>query len=247
MIRSRLRMRGGGSGGGSPPSFAPTDISGLQLWLDAADTASITHSLNAVSQWNDKSGNLNHAAQGTAAQQPLTNTRTVNGLNVIDYPPSPFRQLSMPSTLDSIYLSANTTFLVTNTDNIALDRGYYDAAGAPSNVSMALSNNATRKARYRHGNAAVSDIAGTLDTNPHILVRSYNGATSQTGYLDGGTGVSSTAAAVTVSSVTSMGSTFGNDCFYAEVLHYNSALSTADLNRVGNYLAAKWGITWTAI
>ena len=38
----------------------------LALWLDAADTSSITHSSNVVSQWNDKSGNNYHASQSTA-------------------------------------------------------------------------------------------------------------------------------------------------------------------------------------
>ena len=37
--------------------------SDLLLWLDADDNTTITHSSNAVSQWNDKSGNGNHATQ----------------------------------------------------------------------------------------------------------------------------------------------------------------------------------------
>ena len=47
------------------------------LWLDAADSATITESSGAVSQWADKSGHANHAtASGTA--QP---TYTANVLN----------------------------------------------------------------------------------------------------------------------------------------------------------------------
>ena len=56
----------------------------LLLWLDASDSSTITHSGN-VSQWDDKSGNNNHVSQGTASKQPTTGTRTVNGLNVIDF------------------------------------------------------------------------------------------------------------------------------------------------------------------
>ncbi len=84
MLRTRLRSRSG-IGSGGAPAFAPTDISGLQLWLDAADTATITQSGGSVSQWNDKSGNANHATQGTGAYQPVTNSKTINSRNVIDF------------------------------------------------------------------------------------------------------------------------------------------------------------------
>ena len=39
----------------------PETISSLQLWLDAADSSTIAHTSNLVSQWNDKSGNGYHA------------------------------------------------------------------------------------------------------------------------------------------------------------------------------------------
>jgi len=48
------------------------------LWLDASDLSTITKSENAVSQWNDKSGNGYHAKQTIDAAQPTTNTRTLN-------------------------------------------------------------------------------------------------------------------------------------------------------------------------
>jgi hypothetical protein len=54
------------------------------LWLDAADTATITESSGAVSQWDNK-GSLGNFAQATAANQPTTGASTVNGLNVLDF------------------------------------------------------------------------------------------------------------------------------------------------------------------
>ena len=52
--------------------------SALALWLDAADSSTITLNGSTVSQWNDKSGNGRHVSQATAASQP---TYTPNGLN----------------------------------------------------------------------------------------------------------------------------------------------------------------------
>ncbi|MEA3323470.1 MAG: DUF2341 domain-containing protein [Patescibacteria group bacterium] len=40
------------------------------LWLDAADTPTITQTAGAVSQWDDKSGNAHHVSQSNAGAQP---------------------------------------------------------------------------------------------------------------------------------------------------------------------------------
>ena len=53
--------------------FSPSQISNLNLWLDASDSATIDHTSNAVSQWNDKSENGNHATQSTEANKPTFN------------------------------------------------------------------------------------------------------------------------------------------------------------------------------
>ena len=64
------------SGGkASPAGLFSKDVDGLTLWLDAADSSSITHSSNAVSQWSDKSGNGNHATQSTSANQPVLTSK----------------------------------------------------------------------------------------------------------------------------------------------------------------------------
>jgi hypothetical protein len=57
--------------------FNPKSLSGLSLWLDGADSSTITLNGTAVSQWSDKSGNSRNATQGTALNQPTT--ATVNG------------------------------------------------------------------------------------------------------------------------------------------------------------------------
>jgi hypothetical protein len=69
------------SGGGiEPPAFLAT----APLWLDAADTSTITESGGSVSQWDNK-GTLENIVQGNAALQPTTGVSTLNGLNVIDF------------------------------------------------------------------------------------------------------------------------------------------------------------------
>jgi len=49
--------------------WTPTQLTPA-VWLDAADSATITLNGSTVSQWNDKSGNARHASQASAANQP---------------------------------------------------------------------------------------------------------------------------------------------------------------------------------
>lgn len=64
---------------------APTELSGLTLWLDASDAATITSSGSTVTQWNDKSGNTNHATSYKTGQGPTTGANTINSLNVLNW------------------------------------------------------------------------------------------------------------------------------------------------------------------
>lgn len=55
-------------------------------WYDASDPSTLTiQSGNTVSEWRDKSGNNNHAAQATAAVRPGTGSATIGGLNAMAF------------------------------------------------------------------------------------------------------------------------------------------------------------------
>lgn len=54
------------------------------LWLDAADSSTITESGGAVSQWADKSGNERNFT-GSGSTAPATGVSTQNNLNVLDF------------------------------------------------------------------------------------------------------------------------------------------------------------------
>ena len=61
--------------GGAPPPLPAATSGNLRLWLKA-DTGVITNSAGHVSQWQDQSGNANHAAQTDANEQPLLASAT---------------------------------------------------------------------------------------------------------------------------------------------------------------------------
>lgn len=64
-------------------TFTPLTLS-PQVWLDAADSSSITASGGLVTGWADKSGNANHMTAAGSAR-PTTGATTQNSLNVLDF------------------------------------------------------------------------------------------------------------------------------------------------------------------
>jgi hypothetical protein len=55
------------------------------LWLDAADSSTVTTVSGAVSQWNDKSGNGLNTTQGTADNRPSYQTSSLASKNTIQF------------------------------------------------------------------------------------------------------------------------------------------------------------------
>lgn len=61
---------------------SPGGVAGAAFWVRA--DAGVTGT-TSVSQWNDQSGNNNHAVQGTAGQQPSPVTNALNFNPAIDF------------------------------------------------------------------------------------------------------------------------------------------------------------------
>src|SRR5882757_8879646 len=72
-------------------SFAQTGPASIgtsannSLWLKADAGTSTTTNNGPVSSWNDQSGNVNHATQGTAGLQPLYISSLMNGMPAIKF------------------------------------------------------------------------------------------------------------------------------------------------------------------
>lgn len=67
----------------SAPSFKPTDISDIQLWLSADSITGLANT-DPVSTWPDKSGNGNDATQ-SGSNRPTFKTSDLNGKPVVDF------------------------------------------------------------------------------------------------------------------------------------------------------------------
>jgi len=224
--------------GAAGASFSPDDIAGLQLWLDASDESTITESSGSVSQWDDKSGNGNHVSQGTAADQPTTGVNTLNGLNVISWN----NDVLANTSLDLV--QPLTTFVVVNggsAGNYVFDSD--EDNGGTNRLSLFKDASTGKFAYFATSSGVVGNLAAT--SGSVVQTVEWNGSSSsmwQNGSLDvaGATGAAGTDGF-------RVGRRHDSSFFWvgdiAEILVYDSALSTTDREALEVYLAAKWGIT----
>lgn len=225
------------------PFFTPTQISGCSLWLDAADTTTLTRSGSNVSSWRDKSGNNNNATQPTLANQPTTGT-LLNGLNVLDFTGTqPF--FSFPTisfTNITVFTIFRNTTLRAYCSPLFIGPFFFfftDGAG----------NNLYGTGRLGvNGEGIISQAAAGITTTNYLLY-SLNltvGATDIVNfYINGANAANFNGAASGGRSYYQVGSTDGVGAttgFTAEILVYNGVLNNSQRQQVEGYLAWKWGL-----
>ena len=238
----------GGSGTGL--SNNPRAIFGnnLQLWLDAADPATITSVAGATSQWADKSVNGYHATQGTGARQPTTGLNTLNGRNVLNFDGGD--DMSVNSALGAIMGGANTCWIVMRraTEAGGSTRAFTMSTSGTSNYTIDYSSTAG-SIFCRHNNAGTG-ISNTGNTNTNFqLVRFRRNGTTQAVSVNNNTETSNTSAAnvatvneVTIGALVTSGRLVGD---IAEIIMVNSSYdaSASQTIRINQYITAKWGLT----
>ncbi len=246
---ARAQGTGGGfapaQGAGSVAAFAPDDVAGLvrwydandltTLWQDSARTTPVTVTTDPVGAWDDKGSDGVNALQATAGLRPTYVTSQFGSLPGINFVAASSQYLSAVCT----QAQPVTWFVVVDQD-VAADQNHYIDGVAGRQTIYAISS--TFRA------FAGADLTGAAtDTSPHVLVAKFNGASSEL-HVDGGAGVEGNAGANALDVLNiareSSGAVFF-DGRIAEILGYSSALSLANINLVGAYLASKWGTTWT--
>lgn len=220
--------------------FVPTDISGLALWADADAITGLSNA-DPVTTWEDQSGNGNDLAQSTSAAKPTYRTNVVNGKPVVRFDGTDdtmvtaafASELAQPNTIIAVALFATTA-----TTNRMICDGL--AAGK-------------RHAMYSHLNSGGkwTFYAGTTEVNGsviatgafHVVSAIYNGASSVL-YLNGAQDATGNTGSNPLSGLrlgSFAGAAFLNGDI-AEILVYDSALSTADRESVEEYLMEKYAL-----
>ena len=227
-------------------AFAPTQITGCQLWLDGADPAGtgVVPSSGTLTTWTDKSSAGNHATGGVSpTYSSTTNAVTFNGS-------SSYLQTSLSA------VPSNETFFAvfTNTMPTSTANRFNCIIGASGNYGRDI-NVLTSSA----GNSSAYDLRYDSWGVGSISLTGYGGITFNTLTLattqfTGGQGAGSTygsnlgsfqSLSFSSSSTTRIGAGNGGDYYTGtinEIIIYNTVLGLSDRQKVESYLAQKWGI-----
>jgi hypothetical protein len=229
-------------------AFSPRSIAGCALWLDAADSSTITKSGSVVTQWNDKSGNGRNTT--TIGGSPTYSSNFINLNGSSTYLVGPYVNTTQ-------YL---TMFVIATVDfsqgNYAF---YYRLLSVGSTAANDYGSSAYTSILH---NASSTQIGGyrnfafnynTVITNTTFLICLQYDGTNSINYLNGGSAssVASTGSFGTTSYSIGrdVGNTDGGGSYtywpgkVGEVIIYNSSLSITQRQQVESYLAQKWGLT----
>lgn len=221
-----------GSNWALPDALNPLKLSTPPVaWYDAAmmtlaDAATAT-------QFTDFSGNGNHALVLGGA--PKFHRSVINGYPVMRFATTDF--FTDTFTLAQPF----TRFLVAKHNSSAGTQTWLD--GATVNTAL-LQKNSSHNLEIFAGSFV---IAGPPGVSWFISAATFDGASSVL-RLGGGAGVTGNAGAGSPGGITIGGradSTFGVDGDIAEILVIPGAVSLANINTVGRYLALKFNLSWT--
>jgi len=243
----------------------PDGISGLHGWYKADAITGLANGA-AVSQWDDSSGNANHATQGTGANQPSYQTNVINGLPVVRFNGTTNRLVITNS--DMLSITNNATGITA----LALVNLSSAGVGATRNI-FGLANGATTTVRVKYGNRFVSsednwavsgrrlddpgaqqNLVGTSGSqwdSPLVLSTVVDWANSNADLYRNGTNVASTAAwfvdgntSATNSLAAAIGAQANETEFWfgdiAELVIYNRTLDFTERSDIESYLNVKY-------
>ena len=244
------------SAGQSAP-FIPTTISGLGLWLDAADPTSVDRDLNdRVSVWQDKSGNETHATMLVSNYQPLYVPLAVAGQGALEFENS--RYLELPD-IPGISGSNDRSFFAVfqhfseSDQGYLLSLGYFSTFQAGKSWRVSISGSGNLQLEITGADATTS-LAPGLSPCQMACVLSGTTIADHTMWLNGlsevlvGNSVVNTGSGEASISQQNRGGPGGFiadkaiDGLICEVLVYDSALPNADRQVIEGYLAHKWNL-----
>lgn len=223
----------------------PASISGLALWIDPSDSSTVTSSGGKASIVSDKTGNGNNAVQADTNKQPAYGSRTIGGRNCLDFDAVDDTIDVTLASIASLTNGASTVFCVAKRDAGSIFRSLVGvSSGAAQRFGFYQDSSiGGGHLGFIHAANFSQPKVGTLDTNTRVLC-GFRSGTTVGFYLNNGETVSNSSGVNFTLATLNIGQGANSDGAVGEILIYNRLLTTSEINQVGAYLAAKWGISW---
>lgn len=233
--------------------FNPKSISGLKLWLDVANTSSLTFNGSTVSQVLDLSGNGFHATQSTANNQPTYQATGANGKPTLSFDAND--TISSTATVAD-YVLTPTTNPITTIMYVA----YMPALVNSGNISFGSDNQSNGRFFFQlffggstmfldvanvSGGRLSATLSGSDFISPVVLTVLRHGATMRV-RRNGVTIASKTNASGNYSTTTAafrIPESTTTQQYFSELVAYQAALSDSQIATAERGLGKKWGIT----
>ena len=246
--------------------FTPTAISNCVLWLDGADSSTVTGT-TSVTAWTDKSGNayngtvVNASVGSPVAPSYLTNS--INGLSAMTMSGTSYftGSTNVNSTTLTAFFLGNCVF---GTGGSSQQRilglgvtGLDDYSSTLRPIPLSVISGGTQLLAYRNANMA----SATVVSGTNFIGCCLFDGTSNYMYKDGTLGTQVASSGTFTTSIYGVGSdagtqfmggtsSLGTNCLVGkigELIVYNTALNTSQRQQVESYLAQKWGLTTSLI
>jgi len=215
-----------------PEDWTPELVSPL-AWYDASDAGSIVHIDSLVSQWNDKSGNGNHATQPSSVSQPAydSTSNSITGGSA--------KKMSLPT---DMYLGKTSGSLCFVGEQVGSGAGWGKVGSSGLITHSPWTNGRLYDCFLTGGRLSSVATSGLLGTQT-LQSRVHTGTTMEM-YSDGEKVLDNSS---TFNASTATAEIFGQ---YANYTLYEVVfLPDADVGtrqKVEGYLAHKWGTTLPA-
>jgi Putative Ig domain len=207
----------------------------LWAYYDASSSSNYILTSGAVSQWSDLSGNGRHLTQSTSSRRPTVKVAEKNGLNVIYFDGGAKGLVTSSLTLNNPI----TIFVVVKMYSLASYTTIYD--GVNNNEANLAGNSGNNIQLYTQG--FVGGISSSTNTW-YRLTHSMNMGSSYDRRNDTVTNTWSdgtvTMGGLRIGEGDGGGENGNMDI--AEVIVYDRALNTSEVNNINSYLSTKWGI-----
>ncbi len=244
-------------------TFSPLDISGLKFWHDMLDINAYTTVSGAIDSITNKVSSI-VTTQATSTQRPTFNATGFNGQPCGDYDGATTGDQFI-GTESAVYNIVNnnnpyTLFYAAKHDIADLVSYVFGCGGSGTNGFRAWGANITGNGVWlasgntSGGTALNVDSSGANNINTNIHEWWHTG-TAVSGSRNGGTAdplaITQSVGATTLTKfsvgVRSRGGTNDgdHDGLIAEILFYDSELSSGNRSTIRQYMGSRWGVTVT--